>query len=109
MFARGATTNTRIAGPKPWGGGHVEHRFRVPESRLMEALVDDRDALLALRGRAVDCLERRHYAANKLEEGSEKRVFEEGVVAAWKEIVRFIDAQEGLRISTEEGNDGNPE
>lgn len=105
----GSSGSTRIAGPKPWGGGSVEQRFVVDEDRLLEALADDRGALVTLRGRAVDCLARRRYAASKLEEGSEERIREEGVVAAWEQMIDFIDAQEALRTQTKEDTDGRPE
>lgn len=31
----------RIAGPKPWGGGKVIHKWHVTESTLQRALLDE--------------------------------------------------------------------
>lgn len=31
---------TRIAGPKPWGGGRVLHSWRVPVSEILRSLAD---------------------------------------------------------------------
>lgn len=102
---RGTGASMRVAGPKPWGGDKVEHKFMVAEADLLEALSDDRPALLTLRKRAADILERRQHSVAQLKENSKERAVEEGVVAAWQAVIDLIDAQPPMQ----EENDGRAE
>lgn len=48
----------RIAGPKPWGGGPVVHRFATKETYVPERMchmTHDRSASAAMCGPAVKC------------------------------------------------------
>lgn len=89
----GTGSATRIAGPKPWGGGTIVDKFVVDEADLLGALADERHPLFVLRKRAVEIVERRQYAAGQLPEGSKERTMEEGVATGWAQVVELIDAQ----------------